>query len=475
MPLVKTLRQRHPEYDDDRLEMIGALTEGGRRWRNHVASILPKNKAEPVDVYRDRKKLSGYTNHLGGILGLIVGHLFAKPSQRADGGAYWLDLARNVDRRQTTWDKFWADALLDALEYRQSFVWVNLPRIAQEADTLLDQERSGALDAFLVLISGQSVIDWGEDAQGNLDWLMTETQDWKRTGPTADRVVIWRWQYFTASEIITYEWTGTPASPSPASGEEARQVAATAHGYGALPVARLRLPVLLWAGDKLHDPALRLTRKENDLDWSIHRAAHALMVVKSKWGTDSAPTLGAGYYLALAPEDEVSYAEPSGSSFTHQRQGVQDAREEMYRVVQQLAAGADTNATREAMSAESKGMDWRASEILLKSYAAVILDAMRMAAAIVAQVRPGSGDAPTFSGLDGYEEEDVEAFLARAAMALDAREMSPMFRRVVAKQEVKRILGDEVEEAVIQEILDEIDASVVEDAGIFQPTPTPKG
>lgn len=473
MPEVKTLRQRHPEYDPDRLEMIGALTDGGTRWRKLISRILPQNASEPPDVYKDRQRLAGYTNHLGGILGLIAGHLFSKPAMLADGGAYWADLVADVDGRRTTWDKWWADALVDALEYRQTFAWVNTPEKAREVepDSLLAQEKSGALDAFLVHLSGRAVIDWGEDAAGNLEWLITEAQDWKRAGPTADRTVIWRWVHYDATTVTTFEWEGTAQKPRPDGGENAREVSSVSHGAGGLPVARLRLPMMLWAGDKLHDPALRLTRKENDLDWAIHMAAHALMYLKKKWGTDAQPILGPGYYLTLEPGDEVGYVEPSGSSFTHQRDGVKDAREEMYRVVQQLAAGADTNATRQAMSAQSKGMDWKASEIMLGAYSSVVLDAMKSTAAIVERIRGSSGAAPTFSGLDGYEEEDVAAFLERAAMAIDAREMSPKFRKVVAKQEAKRILADEVEPGVLVEILDEIDAAVVEDAGIFQPTP----
>ena len=201
-------------------------------------------------------------------------------------------------------------------------------------------------------------------------------------------------------------------------------------------------------------------------------AAHALLVIKSKWGTDS-PTIGAGYYMKLGQEDEAEYLEPSGTSFSHQRDGVKDSREEMYRVVQQLAAGADTTATRQAMSASSKSMDWKASEIMLTAYATQVLGAMRDTAAIVEKVRNSDGEAPTFTGLDGYAEETVEAFLERAAMAIDAREMSPTFRRVVAKQEARRILADEVPAEVITVIEKEIDAAVIEPGGIFQPTPKP--
>jgi len=222
-------------------------------------------------------------------------------------------------------------------------------------------------------------------------------------------------------------------------------------------------------GDKLHDPALHLCRRENDLDWALYKAAHALLFIKSQWGDDATPTLGPGYYLPLDSDAEIGYAEPSGRNFEILRQRVKDLREELYRVVQAMAQGLDSSASRSAQSAESKGMDWRASEILLSAFASLTLDAMAKAAAIAGGLRQEKP--PTFSGLNTGEEEDLDAFLERAAASIDARELSPTFRKVVARREAQRLLADEVEPEQLQIILNEIDAAVVEPAGVFQPTP----
>ncbi len=114
-------------------------------------------------------------------------------------------------------------------------------------------------------------------------------------------------------------------------------------------------------------------------------------------------------------------------------------------------------------------MDWKAQGVLLSAYAGLVLEAMTKSAQLVAAIR--GGDAPKFSGLSQGEEEDTDQFLDRAARAIDARQMSPTFRKVVAKREVARILGDEVPPDVVATIESEIDDSVVEEAGIFQPTP----
>lgn len=477
MTLAKVLRHRHVRFDPDHLAMISALCDGGKSWRAVITRVLPKNAAEPADVWRDRKTQAAYFNHMGGLISILVGHLFSEPTEMAGGGNYWEALAEDADHHGTDWDEWWAKAFLDALKNRQSFAWVNVPArvLAEDAEpaaNLAEQEAQGELDAHLVLLSGEHVIDWSEDAAGNLQWVMVEHQDWIRDGPDKPPRVVWKWTSYDATAIRRWEWSDPAGSLiTPPANAEARELPEVLHGYGVLPVVRLQLPTGLWMGDKLHDPALHLCRRENDLDWALYKAAHALLYIKSEWGDEGAPVIGPGYYMELGKDDEVGYAEPSGRNFEILRQRVKDIRQELYRVVQAMAQGLDNSASQQAQSGDSKGMDWKASEILLSAYAGKILDTMTKTALVVKAIR-STDEPPTFSGLHTGEDEGTDTFLERAALAIDARAMSPLFRRVVAKREVQRILGDEATPEEIQEILAEIDASEVDPLGApFQPTP----
>lgn len=99
---------------------------------------------------------------------------------------------------------------------------------------------------------------------------------------------MWRWTYIDGATIRRWEWTPPRehASREPGDEEDAEEVFAIEHGLDGIPLVMLELPHDLWAANKLRDPALAHLRARNDLSWSLHRAAHALMMVKSKWELD---------------------------------------------------------------------------------------------------------------------------------------------------------------------------------------------
>lgn len=460
MAKVKVLRQKHPDYNADQLARLEGLYEGGEVWRELLKWWLPKNAAEMSNVYSDRLKRASYTNHFGSLTDLWAAFLFAEaPTLEGSEDDFWADFWEDADGKGSTMGQFWRARLLEALWGRQSHVWINLPPEGEEPmGSLQEQESAGLLDPFLVALGPRQVIDWGEDDKGNLLWVMVEGTVSVRKGPDEPRTRKWVWTHIDAKEIRRWEWTPKdPKDPDPKPGDEdsATELTAVAHPFGALPVVRLGLPSGLWAGAKMHDPAISLLRGENDLDFSLHRAAHALMFIKSKWGDDS-PVQGAGYYIQLGLEDDIGYVEPSGAQFEALAKDVVRRREELHRVVQLMAVGAGSNVNRARMSGESKEKDWKAVDIVLHSYAELTKAAIEQTAQIIAKLR-NIGDTLKVAGLDSWSIEDLEQFMAAAAMALDARDMSETFRRVVAKRQAKRLLEDEVDAEVMAQIEKEID------------------
>ena len=456
---VETLRQTHRDYNAAHLARLEGLYEGGEVWRELLREWLPKNPFEMDDVYSDRLKRAAYTNHFGSLTDLWAAFLFAEaPSLEGSEDEFWAKFWEDADGKGSTMGQFWRARLLEALWGRQSHVWINLPPEGDEPmGSLGEQEAAGKLDPFLVALGPRQVIDWGEDDKGNLLWVMVEGTVSEREGPDKPRVRKWVWTHIDAESIRRWEWTPKDGDPNgkPGDEEHATEMDVVAHPFGVLPVVRLGLPSGLWAGAKMHDPAISLLRGENDLDFALHRAAHALLWIKATWD-DGAPAVGPGYYLSLGKDDEIGYAEPSGAQFDAIAKDVERRREELHRVVQLMAVGAGSDVSRTRMSADSKEKDWKAVDIVLQSYADLTKAAIEEAAQIIAELR-NIGDTLKVAGLDSWEIEDLEQFMAAAAMALDAREMSETFRRVVAKRQAKRLLEDEVDAEVMAQIEKEID------------------
>lgn len=475
---IELLEQRHPDYDaDGRLCTLEALYEGGAAFRKHIEKLLPAHSEEMGEAYAERLRLALYTNHFAPIVNMLSGALFAEPAapEQLPKGEWWSEFLKNVDRNSTTFAAFAVQAVSDALVYRRAYAWVNLPRRPEglEVTDRAQQEAAGLLDAYVSPIRAQQVIDWETDEQGRPLWLMVRDCVETRPGVEAKRVKVHRWTRIDTTSITIWEWTppsaGEKRDPGPE--DEAELKTQVAHRFGRLPVAVLTLPTTLHAGGYLHDPAIAHCRGRNDLSFALHRAAHALLYIKQQVQGPGRPILGPGYYVNLGPNDDIGYAEPSGSNFQLLSEDVVQRREEMFRVVHQMAVGADSDATRARGSGESKQQDWKALEIVLVSLADRVRPFLADVLKLVGKAR-GETVAPTIAGLDGWQQEALEAWLAAAAMATDARRMSPTFTKSVAKMQAQRVLGNAKPE-VLKAIEKEIDEAPDDEPQPFIAPPPP--
>ena len=462
---VKLLNQTHPDYDGPRLERLRALHVGGRAWHDLIGTWLPKRSVEPSDVYTERLALAAYNNHAGPLVSMLSASLFAEAPQ-VDGveGDYWAALWGDCDGRGAPWARFWRERLEDAQVGRQAFIWANLPARSTAASpaTRADEESAGLLDAYLVGLLPEQVLDWWEDERGRLTGVMVRDTVSRREGPGSPRTTVWRWTYISETTIQRWEWTEQQGRPAPTDSDEAQETILVQHQIGRLPVVRLQLPPGLWTMGKLEDPVTTATRARNELTWALHQAANELLVVTSAWG-DEQVNIGHGHFLRLGRDkdgtDTASYTAPSGVAFQYLEADVKNTREEVFRSVQQMALSADGGDAKARLSGESKAEDWRALDIILSSFRDLVLGAMGECIDVIASARKEDSTGVSVSGLDGWQTEDLGVFLEAAALAVDAHQLSPTFRKLLAKREAQRLLQDEVSAEDLQAVLDEIDAA----------------
>lgn len=465
---VKTLNQTHHEYDGDRLMEYKALYEGEQRWEALKQRWLPQHSEEGPKTYSERLKRASYENNAGPIADLLAGGMFTRPPIIQNVDSAWLeDFTDDVDKKGTDLDSWLQDLLLCAMEGRRAYGWVNADLLV-EGISQAQQEANGGANPFLVKLEAINVIDWDHDEMGRLTWLMHRGMDSVRNSIASERLKRITWTYIDGEVIRQWRWVAAKAGEDqePKEDDEIAELPTIVHGFGELPVAELCLKKSMHIMGKLRHPAVTLLRSQNDLDWGLHRGAHALLWIRSKWDTDK-PNLAPGAYFQLRRDkdgmDEMGYAEPPGQSLELLAKRVTQQREGLFRVVHQMAQSADGNATRAQMSAASKEMDWRATEIVLSAYADAfrpfVSEVVRLVT--IAMDGPEKAQMPTIDGLEGWHQEDLLPWLTAASLSVRGLAMSETYHRAVAKAEIRRVLPHAAEE-VLKTIEDEIDKADVD-------------
>lgn len=474
---VEVLNQTHPSYCEEELEQQRALYKGGADWHRHVRHWLPRHPQEAFPMWRHRQERATYENNAGPIVDLLAGGVFMRPPQVENIEGDWVQpFMADVDRCGNSMNAWLEDRLIDAMQGQRAYGWVNLPEVNGQPANRLQQETSGQLDAFLVDMQACDVIDWGHDSYGALQWLMHRRRESVRPSISSERVCRITWTYIDGEVIRQWQWTAdSPRDHEPVKGTVVSAILDIAHGFGEIPVAEIRLDDSMFIMGKLKDPAIALTRSQNDLDWSLYRAAHALLWIRSKWEPDT-PLLAPGAFYKLGRDregaDEMGYAEPSGVSFEHQAQRVTQQRHGMYRVVHQMAQSYDPNSgSRAQLSGESKAQDWRAAEIVMSAYADALRPFVTRVLRLVSRVKDGAKkmQTPRVGGLEGWHQEDLLPFLTATSLATEALMLSETFHRAVAKEQVRRVLPY-MSEDTAQKIEAEIDKAPI-DLSLFQPPP----
>jgi hypothetical protein len=279
---------------------------------------------------------------------------------------------------------------------------------------------------------------------------------------------VYTWCEYTSTTIRRWEWRQVSnVKPHPRPDDAVAELPTIEHKFGVMPVTLLELPVGLWAMGRLEDPAIALYRTDNDLDWTLYRAAHALLILIAKWVDDGKPTLGPGFFLRMYRDaqgaDDAKFVEPSGVNTELLAKFRTEREADLYRVLHQIALTADASASTAAQSGESKGRDWEPAQALLTTYRDLLvghLEVVGRKLVAVASPRPLTLDSIEVNvvGLDAYSIADLDELVTRWNLLEDVKAMAPTFRRIGARTLIERFLGDVVKPDELEVILDELEA-----------------
>jgi len=500
------LKQTHPTHDADYWRELRALYEGGKtllRDDKVLNSLFPRHRGEHDALYRERQRRAFYVPYAAEILDHLVAGVTSDPVTMTMGGEreeseglppFYQDFVEDVSPdggAKVALNELLADQLRTALQTCWSWTLVDLPPAVDESGqrveyaSLGDQDKEGALRAYAVALDPESVIDWEEDESGDLLWAMVRLVDQRRQTVMGSRsIVTERWTYYTQTGWARFErereankqFDDKDIIPLVAQGE---------HSFGRVPIVRLCLPRGLWAMNKMHGAAVEHFNKRSALAWGELQALlpELYEFLGPEGGTKGAmigqaqedagravnQRRGQGFVQQRGHEDRAEFIGPNVAPFVEARNSCDSLRDDLHRVMHQMALSAANNAAALKRSAESKEQDRASVEIVLRDLG---LAAKKHAEAILNMVSRGRLEEKLVDEwvAKGMSEFDAIAVSDSLKNALDIDMLaieSPTFRKRHRMQIVREVLEGRVKPEDLEQIEKELEENIDDES--FKP------
>jgi len=476
---------RHTEYYEGFWARCRAFYKGGVHLlenKSVMRDVFPKHVGEKDEVYNMRQQLAHYTNHSGAIVNHMLGKLASDElrvrSEPEIDTFYteFMDDCSPPEGEKIPLSDLLSGVLLNAAQCQKSYVLVDMPRnLDTEAATLAEQEASGALDAYCSEVLAESVVDWKLDKNGEYLWALLCFKSCERESVFAPRNTV-REEYWMYDRESWIKWdVKYPKDEKPKAETIITPSDSGTHTFGKVPLVRFELPDGLWIMSKLESLAREFFNKRCALSWAEFKALMPSLyefldsglypVVPGPAGEDNRATIQKRSPAHVQERragqgqgDRAEWIGPTDAPFTHALKSCDSIRDEMHRVVQEMALSADNSGALLRRSEGSKHQDSAALDVVLGEYGRL---ARKFVARLLQLVEAGRGDEPrawVVSGLSKFVTASTDALIEEETI-LDTVELpSPTFKAERKKLVARSVLGDSVSEEKLAEIDKEIEA-----------------
>jgi hypothetical protein len=423
------LDTKNPCYDADRWCEVEALAKGGKHFKDLLSKFLPQNPVEPADVYSQRRAQAHYTSYVGSIINLYTSWLFAsgfavnayerdsdEPSKTIS--EFYGRFQENVGN-ETQLRTFMKERTRAALTNHQAMWLVELPSNGgEEPKDALDYEKRGLGNATLKAVERHELFDWEEDETGALNWALVHTcYDTRASWALARNTTVETWRVYDKRFVYTYQLTYEKGRRPTDQKFMVPQIGEAApHGFQRVPLVRMHVPKELTIGEQTFDAQLEHFRQDNALSWLTRRTCYAQPVFNIEDG-ENPPRMGAGYAVLLGPDDKMGWTAPPVAPFDILQKNVDSKRDQIYRIVHQMAQGLDNNAETVGRSADSKEIDAAATRIMLNAYGEIVAKAIEETYEMISEARGESNYEWSVEGFSGYDTATVSSLIANAKEA----------------------------------------------------------
>lgn len=528
----KVLKTRHDSYMGEFWQKCKALYAGGPKLLNNEPLLklcMPSHANEALDVYKERLKRAFYIPYPGSIIDQLVAQLMAKPlnfepedstSGKDDGGVegkkteektektegkkkkkpekkeseplptYYADLVKNCSKPggvKMTLNQFAREQIFTALQCQTAWALVDLPKAPEQGyPNRAEQDKAGALNAYICPIDPECVIDWEEKEDEELKWVLIQDTFVKRDSIEQGRnMVTMRWRYFRENDWAIYEITfdktkkATVLDPKkqnqtlePNETDDVELVAQGKHSFGRVPVRRMRLPEGLWAMGKLEAMARAHLNQRNALSWGQLKALFPVPILYAAPPTPGDPTSedmgrvnqqhGQGFLRVFAEKDKLEYFSPDAAPYKIAMEDLNNIRDEMHRVLYAMAQSVDNSGAALQRSGESKAVDQAAASVILRALGMYIREHLED---LLSTIATGRKDNMRFSahGMDNFDDITLSQLVLDAVGIASVSIPSATFQKLFKYKVAKLALGADVTEDDLDTIKEELESGVTQD------------
>lgn len=504
----KVLKERHVEYMADFWMRCRALYAGGPKLlenKDLLKKIMPKHGKEEDGIYQERQSRAFYIPYAGSIIDKLVAELMSKPitfeleettASATDGGVagastdtaegedtelpqYYSDLIKNCGRPggvKQSFNQFARDQMFTALQCRTAWALVDMPKQPEGGyANRAEQDKAGALNAYICAIEPECVVDWEEAEDGELEWVLVQDLICKRKGIDKNRnMVTLRWRYFTKDAWAVYEleYDKIKKPQGPSDMEDVKLVDDGKHSFGKCPVRRMQLPEGLWAMGKLEAMARAHMNQRNALSWGQLKALFPVPVLYAQAPVANDPvsedmgraqqTHGPGYLRVLAEKDRLEYFSPDAAPYQAASEDLSVLRDEMHRVLHSMAQSVDNSGAALQRSADSKSIDQAAAAVILRALGVFLREHLEELLSLIAT---GRKDNHAFSakGADNFDDVTLSQLVLDAVGLETVSIPSAHFQKKFKLKLAKLALGADATEDDLEKIKEELESTQTQD------------
>ena len=497
------LRQRHDDYDPSTWRELLDLYEGGYALAKNARRYMPQLANESDTRYDDRLKSAGYIGYLGQIVDYFVSSLFSQdiavseapdaadpttPGGKSDAAAYSA-FAHDADLAGNPFAAVLRGAFRNAILLRRALLCVDFPTPPEAAVvvTRADEDAIGVNRPYVYEVPLEQVINWERDRFGAWTFAVIYTCETKQASPAVMRGTA----HLHRFKVWTREADGRGAhwhlyekleQPQVERFTDDTIIPMVDHGsttFDVIPLVTLEVKAGLWVGNKLGTLAKEHYCRRASLVAAENVSMVAIPFIKrgpemSAIGqalpsaTQQRPGRGADPigqansrgWVDIGSDDELGFAEPIGACYAGVRQELGELKDEMHRIVHQMAASvASGSKTQQSRSGDSKRQDRAAEAVVLGQYGKDVREAAKKVYDVISAAR-AEKVVWVARGLDRFETDDRAALLAEAVqvdlVAIPSKTFKAEYKTQIAMGLVANA-PPETQDIIRQEILDGTD------------------